>query len=70
VDAAAFPSFWRLDASGFEEAMEATPHSRFRIVRDGPIVGYAIAGRAGSRGTSSAWPSSRNGRGGGSARPS
>ncbi len=50
VDAAAFPSFWRLDASGFEEAMEATPHSRFRIVRDGPIVGYAIAGRAGSRG--------------------
>ena len=50
VDERAFPTFWRLDASGFEEAMRATPHSRFRVVTAGPIVGYAIAGRAGPRG--------------------
>jgi ribosomal protein S18 acetylase RimI-like enzyme len=50
VDASAFPPFWRLDAAGFEEAVQATPSTRFRIARRGPIVGYAIAGRAGPRG--------------------
>jgi ribosomal protein S18 acetylase RimI-like enzyme len=50
VDADSFDSFWRLDASGFDEAMGATPSSRFRVAEAGSVIGYAIAGRAGPRG--------------------
>lgn len=50
VDARAFESFWRLDDEGFEEAMTATPSSRFRVADDGRVLGYAIAGRAARRG--------------------
>ena len=51
VDARAFPTFWRLDADGLDEAIHATPKSRFRVaVRDGRLVGYAVTGRAGSQG--------------------
>ena len=50
VDARAFEPFWRLDIDGFEEAMTATPSSRFRVAGDGRVVGYAIAGRAARRG--------------------
>jgi ribosomal protein S18 acetylase RimI-like enzyme len=50
VDAQSFDTFWRLDNSGFDEAMGATPSSRFRVAGDADVVGYAIAGRAGSRG--------------------
>lgn len=55
VDARAFDAFWRLDCAGLEEAMSATPHSRFRVAAIGPadrerIVGYTITGRAGRRG--------------------
>jgi len=47
VDAAAFSSFWRFDARGLLDARAATPNSRFRVVEDGSVVGYAVSGRAG-----------------------
>lgn len=58
VDAAAFSPFWRLDDAGLEEAISATPASRFRVAVDPDpdyaegdgVVGYAICGRAGRRG--------------------
>ena len=53
VDQVAFQPFWRLDDSGLDDAINATPHARFRIARDaerGAVVGYAITGRAGRRG--------------------
>jgi ribosomal protein S18 acetylase RimI-like enzyme len=54
VDGAAFSEFWRLDEGGLDEALSATPTSRFRVaLRDGVpegIGGYAIVGRAGRRG--------------------
>ena len=52
VDSAAFPPFWRLDAAGLDEAMAATPSSRLRVAvdRTGAVVGYAVTGRAASRG--------------------
>lgn len=53
VDHAAFPPFWRLDSSALDDALAATPSARMRVV--GPsgdlgLRGYAITGRAGSRG--------------------
>ena len=48
VDHAAFQPFWRLDETGLEEAVRATPSSRFRLSRDG--AGYSLVGRAGTRG--------------------
>ena len=54
VDAAAFPSFWRLDGPGLADALAATPSARFRVASDRrrgrSIVGYAVTGRAGPRG--------------------
>ena len=51
VDGRSFDSFWRLDAGGFEEAIAATPSSRFRIAGEGQaVIGYAVSGRAGPRG--------------------
>lgn len=50
VDAAAFDAFWRLDAAGLEEAITATPSSRFRVTVGERVVGYAVTGRAGDRG--------------------
>ncbi|MEY2430569.1 MAG: hypothetical protein QOC92_294 [Acidimicrobiaceae bacterium] len=51
VDALSFDAFWRLDESGFEEAMAATPSSRFRIAEEADaVIGYAVSGRAGQRG--------------------
>jgi ribosomal protein S18 acetylase RimI-like enzyme len=59
VDAAAFSDFWRLDDAGLDEALSATPASRFRVAltatEAGPggvdaIGGYAVFGRAGRRG--------------------
>ena len=51
VDHQAFPAFWRLDESGFQEAITATPSSRFRVALvDRRVVGYAVTGRAGRRG--------------------
>ena len=54
LDRLAFDPFWRLDDSGLDEAVGATPHTRFRvaIARRDPelVIGYAITGRAGRRG--------------------
>ncbi|MFV0259454.1 MAG: hypothetical protein ACK5PP_13540, partial [Acidimicrobiales bacterium] len=42
VDAEAFDSFWRFDASGLTEAKRATPAHRFMVAElEGRIVGYA-----------------------------
>ncbi|NNE74987.1 MAG: GNAT family N-acetyltransferase [Acidimicrobiales bacterium] len=46
IDGAAFEPFWRLDENGLEEAINATPASRFRVAtEDDAIVGYAVSGR-------------------------
>src|SRR4051794_369690 len=51
VDATAFEPFWRLDEEGLEEALTATPSSRFRIAElAGTIAGYVVSGRAAKRG--------------------
>ena len=62
VDADAFDAFWTMDRAGIEEAVSATPRSRFRVASGdadtrGPggrvpdnIVGYAVTGRAARRG--------------------
>jgi ribosomal-protein-alanine N-acetyltransferase len=51
VDAEAFAPFWRLDQAGLAEALTATTSVHFQVARSGDaIVGYAVCGRAGSRG--------------------
>jgi ribosomal protein S18 acetylase RimI-like enzyme len=51
VDGQAFPGFWRLDERGLAEAITATPAARFRVaLLGGEVAGYAVTGRAGSRG--------------------
>ncbi len=54
VDRAAFPPFWQFDGHGLEDALRATPRTRFRAAagpRDGHrVLGYAICGRSGPRG--------------------
>lgn len=54
VDHAAFPGFWRLDGSGLDDALAATPSARLRVAPpasgDTGVSGYAITGRAASRG--------------------
>ena len=55
IDRQAFDPFWRFDARTLKEAREATPVSRYRVARlddraNGPLVGYAVTGRAGPRG--------------------
>ena len=51
VDTRSFDTFWRLDDAGFDEAIAATPSSRFRVATVGErVVGYAVSGRAGTRG--------------------
>jgi ribosomal-protein-alanine N-acetyltransferase len=51
VDRLAFDQFWRLDEAGLDEAVGATPHTRFRVATPADVVvGYAITGRSGRRG--------------------
>jgi ribosomal protein S18 acetylase RimI-like enzyme len=50
VDGAAFDAFWRFDHRGLDEARSATPSSRFRVIVEGSVVGYAVTGRAGRLG--------------------
>jgi ribosomal protein S18 acetylase RimI-like enzyme len=52
VDQRAFDEFWALDRRGLDDAVRATPTTRFRVVR-GPrrtVIGYAVTGRASERG--------------------
>jgi ribosomal protein S18 acetylase RimI-like enzyme len=51
IDALAFPHFWQLDDAGLDEALEATPHARFRVATaQRAVAAYAVTGRAGRRG--------------------
>lgn len=51
LDAAAFDSFWTMDAIGLHDAVDATPRARFHVaVTSTSVVGYAIIGRAGRKG--------------------
>lgn len=51
VDGRAFAPFWRVEAGGLDDALTATPRRRFRVATRGEtVVGYAVTGRAGSRG--------------------
>jgi ribosomal protein S18 acetylase RimI-like enzyme len=50
VDHLAFPPAWRLDESGLDDALAATPRTRFRVAVDGDVCGYAVCGRAGGTG--------------------
>lgn len=48
IDDLAFEPFWRMDDAGLEDAVNATPSTRFRMSADGD--GYILVGRAGDRG--------------------
>jgi ribosomal-protein-alanine N-acetyltransferase len=54
VDASAFAPFWRLDASGLSEAIDATPVARFRVAtgrRGGDdVTAYAVTGLSAAQG--------------------
>lgn len=50
IDHRAFDTFWRLDDVGLDEALDATPVSRFRIAIDDVPAGYAVFGLAADRG--------------------
>lgn len=52
IDARAFDAFWALDRRGLEDAIRATPSSRYRVAggRRAPLLGYAVTGRAAERG--------------------
>lgn len=57
LDGLAFDEFWALDARGLDDAVRATPVTRFRLHRhrDGSraragVDAYAVTGRAGARG--------------------
>lgn len=58
LDRIAFDAFWRLDEGGLDDALRATPHTRFRVAVTGEvgpeeataILGYAITGRSGRHG--------------------
>lgn len=51
LDGRSFPPFWRIDEASLGDAVAATPNTRFRVAApDGPVVGYAVTGRAGRRG--------------------
>lgn len=52
LDNRAFDQFWALDEAGLNDAVAATPITRFRVAsgRRGGLVGYAVTGRAGDQG--------------------
>lgn len=51
IDRRAFDDFWRFDETSLREARNATPGSKFSVVVEGgEVLGYAVTGRAGSRG--------------------
>jgi ribosomal protein S18 acetylase RimI-like enzyme len=50
IDGRAFDDFWALDRAGLDDAVRATPSSRFRVAGAGALTGYAVSGRAAERG--------------------
>ncbi len=46
LDQRAFDGFWQLDEAGLDEALDATPASRYQVAVDesGTIIGYAVTG--------------------------
>ena len=52
VDAASFSDFWQLDDWSLQDALDATPATRFRVTvgPDGEVAGYAVCGRTQRRG--------------------
>jgi GNAT superfamily N-acetyltransferase len=51
LDRRAFRPFWRLDRDGLEQALDATPATRFRVAEPPTgLLGYAVTGRADRRG--------------------
>lgn len=51
IDRDAFETFWQFDTYALREARRATPYHRFRVSMErGKVTGYAVTGRAGSRG--------------------
>ncbi len=55
VDAASFSPFWQLDVWSLQDALDATPFTRFRVAvgpdgERGAVIGYAIGGRTQKRG--------------------
>ena len=51
IDARAFEAFWQFDKFSLKESRRATPANRFMIATgQGGVLGYAVTGRAGSRG--------------------
>ena len=55
IDRAAFSPFWQLDEQGLQEALAATPRTRFRaapgqLPGGSQLLGYAVCGRCGPRG--------------------
>jgi ribosomal protein S18 acetylase RimI-like enzyme len=48
VDAVAFDPFWRLDTPGLQDALDATPSTRFRVATSAGtrLCAYAISGRS------------------------
>ena len=49
IDAAAFDSFWRIDAIGLREAINSTPKRNLRVTTHLPPIGYALSGVARDR---------------------
>jgi len=52
VDAASFSDFWQLDDWSLQDALDATPATRFRVTAGpaGEVAGYAVCGRTQRRG--------------------
>lgn len=52
VDATSFSYFWQLDEWSLQDALDATPATRFRVTSGaaGEVVGYAVCGRTQRRG--------------------
>lgn len=50
LDHRCFPDLWRFDESLLDDALVATPSSRFRVAETTELLGYAITGVAGTTG--------------------
>lgn len=52
LDRRAFDDHWTLDSAGLDDAIRATPSSRFRVAapRRSRVLGYTVTGLAGRRG--------------------